>query len=102
MLSTLYDNRVQDVTRRTKTAEGNWIEEVIKKPTIIYEYNRFMGGIDIADHYATSYAFLRKNCKWWRKIVFWLLDVAMNNAFLLFKSEKDNPQKYRSKDFRTK
>ncbi|XP_050294119.1 piggyBac transposable element-derived protein 4-like isoform X1 [Anthonomus grandis grandis] len=101
MLSSVYDNSVQNITRRTKTAEGRWIEEVIEKPTVIYEYNKFMGEVDVADHYAASYQFLRKTSKWWRKVFFWLLDVSINNAFILQKIATNN-QQLRSRNFRKK
>uniref|UniRef100_A0A6P7FHC1 PiggyBac transposable element-derived protein 4-like n=1 Tax=Diabrotica virgifera virgifera TaxID=50390 RepID=A0A6P7FHC1_DIAVI len=100
MLSSLYDNSVQDMTRRYKRADGRWIEETIQKPTVICEYNKFMRGVDIVD-YSTSDAFSGKSSRWWRKVFFCLLDVTMNNAFILYRSEK-NGTNYRSRNFRKK
>lgn len=102
ILSTVYDDSVENVERRTKTAQNVWINETIKKPTMICQYNKYMGGVDVADHYATTYAFGRKTSKWWRKVFFWLFDVAMNNAFILYKLNKNLTDKYRSRQFRKK
>ena len=59
--------------------------QVIHKPHIIVNYNKYMGGVDRADSYATSYCFLRKSLKWWRKLFFWGLEASSVNAYLLYK-----------------
>ncbi|TBU20600.1 transposase IS4 [Hamiltosporidium tvaerminnensis] len=41
--------------------------------------------VDRADSYATSYCFLRKSLKWWRKLFFWGLEASSVNAYLLYK-----------------
>uniref|UniRef100_A0A0N5C179 DDE_Tnp_1_7 domain-containing protein n=1 Tax=Strongyloides papillosus TaxID=174720 RepID=A0A0N5C179_STREA len=43
------------------------------------------GGIDKADQLASSYCFMRKSCKWWRKIFFWGLEVFTINSYILYK-----------------
>jgi hypothetical protein len=43
-----------------------------------------MGGVDISDQYISSYNFIRKSKKWWRKMFFWLLEVAVVNSFILY------------------
>ncbi|CAD1480922.1 unnamed protein product, partial [Heterotrigona itama] len=50
----------------------------ILKPSKIVQYNKKMGRVDLADQYTTTYCFLRKTLKWWRKLFFWeklLLDL---------------------------
>lgn len=70
MLSTSTGNSAQVIERKVK---GKVLEKVTK-PTVVCEYNRFMGGVDLADHYISSYSFVRKSVKWWRKLFFWMLD----------------------------
>jgi hypothetical protein len=43
-----------------------------------------MGGEDRADHYCSSYGFLKKSLKWWRKLYFWILEVSLVNSFHLY------------------
>ena len=31
------------------------------------------------------YSFLHKTIKWWRKVFFWVLKVATDNAYILYK-----------------
>ena len=79
MLTTYYDAGTKTVPRRTKSG----VVEV-HKPTTIIEYTAKMGAVDRADHLCTSYNFARKSVKWWRKLFFWMLDVAAVNSFILF------------------
>lgn len=92
MLSTLYDNSTQEVTRKNG--------ETIQKPTMICEYNKKMGGVDLADHYISSYDFIRKTLKWYRKMFFWLFETSIVNSYILFKLN-NNPNMIQ-KDFRRK
>jgi hypothetical protein len=55
------------------------------KPLVIDQYNQSMGGVDKADQYSCYYSFGRKSIKWWRKLMFWLLEVSIVNAYILYK-----------------
>ena len=56
----------------------------IAKPHMISEYTKYMGGIDLADQYCSSYAFLQKTLKWWRKLYFFILEMSITNSFILY------------------
>ena len=57
----------------------------VHKPEVIVAYNQHMSGCDLADQLMTSYSFLRRNLKWWRKLFFHLLLLLLNNAHILNK-----------------
>ena len=59
--------------------------EVQEKPTVIVHYNQFMLGVDKLDQLMAYYSFLHKSVKWWRKIFFWLLEVMVINAYIIYK-----------------
>ena len=40
-----------------------------------------MLGVDKLDQFATYYSFLHKSVKWWRKIFFWIVEVAVINVY---------------------
>jgi hypothetical protein len=84
MISTLHDNTTKTTERRLK---GGEITQVTK-PSVIHKYNEFMGGVDLADHYTTTYSFARRTSKWWRKLFFWLLDVSVVNSFILYNMKR--------------
>jgi hypothetical protein len=43
-----------------------------------------MGGVDRADHYYSSYGYLKKSLKWWKKLYFWILEISLVNSFHLY------------------
>jgi len=79
MLSTHHSGKMVESGRQTKEGEKK------KKPESIIAYNNFMCGVDRMDQLMSYYSPLRKTLKWYRKVVLQHLDMAMVNAFLLYK-----------------
>ncbi|KAI4481620.1 hypothetical protein M0802_013886 [Mischocyttarus mexicanus] len=61
-LTTAVDTGMTTVKRITR---GD-VNIMVKKPNIVVNYIKNMGGVDRADQYASTYCFLRKSLKWWR------------------------------------
>ena len=51
-----------------------------------------MNGVDIADQHSVYYSFIRKTVKWWKKIVFWLIETSMINSYILYKLTVASPK----------
>ena len=49
ILTTIHDGSSISVQRRSKGAPDGHV--TIQKPKAVIEYNKFMGGVDLADHY---------------------------------------------------
>ena len=79
-ISTLYSN---SMTRVKHQVDGNAKE--IPCPEIIEDYNTFMGGVDMADQAMCYYSLGRKTLKWWRRVFWRLHDMAITNAFVIYK-----------------
>ena len=60
----------------------------IKKPYAVVQYNKFMKGVDRADQYLSYYSFLSKTVKWSKKVVLYLLNCALFNAFFCVQDTK--------------
>ena len=58
----------------------------IYKPSAIVEYCHEMGGVDLTDQLLEYYHFLRRSCKWWRKLWVHIFNMTIMNAYLLNKS----------------
>jgi len=58
----------------------------IKKPYAGVQYNKFMNGMDRADQYLSYYSVLRKSVKWSKKVVLYLLNCALFNAFFVYRT----------------
>ena len=53
MLTTIHDDTMMTKVRRTHRAEGS--QEEVRKPVVVEEYNRFMGGVDWSDQLLSYY-----------------------------------------------
>ena len=64
------------------------------KPIPIGEYNMRMNGCDRADQMAGYYnIFGRKTYKWWKKLFYWIIELAQINSLVLFnKTRPFGPQ----------
>ena len=52
-------------------------------------YNKHMLGVDKLDQLVSYYSFVHKSVKWWRKVFFWWLEVAVVNSCVVYKIECD-------------
>lgn len=57
----------------------------IKQPHLIGQYNRNMGGVDGMDQNIGAYRITIRSRKWWWPLFSYLLQVAMQNAWLLYR-----------------
>ncbi|CAH1972612.1 unnamed protein product [Acanthoscelides obtectus] len=77
MISTLHDKTMEKVL--TKKGE-------IEKPTCVLEYNKKMGGVDLADNYLHYYGTARSRVKKYYMKMFWhFLSVTTLNSFHIYK-----------------
>lgn len=57
-------------------------------PVAIDDYNRFMGGVDIADQLRAGFSTQQRGVKPWRPLFYWLLDSTIINAFTLSEHQR--------------
>ncbi|GFS93137.1 piggyBac transposable element-derived protein 4 [Trichonephila clavipes] len=69
------------------------------KPKVVADYNKHMGYVDLGDRMSSTYSFARRTRKWTKKLFFSLIDIAVLNAFLMFKSCRTS-SKFSLKEFR--
>ena len=79
--------------KTAKRMARSGVEIMIKKPNIILNYIKYMGGVDRADQYASTYCFLRKSLKWWRKLFWGGMETCLINSYILYKLEKNKKGK---------
>ena len=67
------------------TGKLHWkTKEPIEHPRILHMYNKYMGGVDFNDQLMKYSAFSHRTCKWWKKVLFRLLNLAMVNAYITY------------------
>ena len=79
MLSTCHPASVVHVEKR----RFDGTQKVI--PTLIRDYNKSMGGVDLAMLMVQNYNFLRKVMKWNTKLLLYLFHLALFNAYILYR-----------------
>lgn len=68
------------------------------KPNDVVHYNRFMSGIDRCDQMVAYYSSPRKTIRWYKKVIFHLLDISVWNAYFLY--QKSHQKQMVFLDFR--
>lgn len=57
-------------------------------PKAVSDYNKYMGGVDKLDQMLEAYSVVRKSRRWWVKIFFYFIDVAICNSYIIYKSSR--------------
>lgn len=58
----------------------------VKRPHCVKEYNRFMGGVDLADMLIELYRIdFKSRNKWYMRIFFFLFDLSIVNGWILYR-----------------
>ena len=60
-----------------------------QKPIAVIEYNKYMSGVDMIGQMIQYYKFNRKTVKWWKKLFFHLVSLALINAQKLYNLRKN-------------
>lgn len=76
-ITTKYHPRLTNVKNRYGTVKV--------KPIEIAKYNEYMSGIDRSDQMTSYYSSPRKSVRWYKKVMFHLLDVAIWNSYFIMK-----------------
>lgn len=59
--------------------------QAILKPNIVMSYNTCMSGVDLLDQSISAHTITRKTVKWYHKVYFHLIDIAIYNSFVIYK-----------------
>lgn len=83
LISTVYNCHLSDNGQKHCQTK-----EKIESPDIIRIYSIYMGGVDSNDQLLQYSAFPSQSLKWWKKVFFQLINLAMVNAFILYRDWK--------------
>ena len=74
------------VTRQVKAdGERRRTTTIVSAPRQAVDYVKYMGGVDRADQLRSYYSCSRKSQQWWKKLLFFTIDIAVSNAWLCYK-----------------
>ncbi|XP_040071775.2 piggyBac transposable element-derived protein 4 [Ixodes scapularis] len=72
-----------DATNLTDTGKQRKDNQPILKPQVVLDYNRGMGGVDREDQQLASFPIMRRYAKGYKKIFFYVMDIAVYNSYIL-------------------
>ncbi|XP_045459219.1 piggyBac transposable element-derived protein 4-like [Melitaea cinxia] len=66
------------------------------KPKEVDKYNKYMSGVDRSDQIINYYSSPRKTIRWYKKVLFHIVDTAVWNSYYIYKKyvKKDNKYEY--------
>lgn len=86
--------------RNCNRTQKDGSKKSIRCPLLIPEYTKRMGGVDRFDQLRTHYAVGRRSRKWWTRIFYFFIDVAITNAYLIYKTNTRVHSVMSQKEFR--
>ena len=81
MISTKSKATSRVIQTRRRGAEGP-IE--VRKPDVILQYNKYMGGVDCSDMMLYCYLDERRTLKYWKKVAFTLISRMVVNSYIIY------------------
>lgn len=97
MLSTAHNPAdCTSVQRRNK--DGS--KESVRCPKVVSVYNEKMGGVDHFDQFRERYEIGRRSVKWWHRIMYFLIDLAIVDGFVLWKTPREKHKKQNQLPYR--
>lgn len=86
-ISTYAGSQPEDIAKRWD--RKNKKEVLVERPFAIQQYNMFMGGVDLMDRMISYYPHGFKNKKWYLRMFFHLLNMAIVNSWILYRQKVD-------------
>ena len=81
VMSTMHNTSAFTVLKRPK---GKEVKEPIPYPTMISDYNNYMGGMDLSNQYLSYYSMTTlRTLKWWKKVFWRLVDITIVKSWII-------------------
>ena len=87
-------NNTTNVKRKGRDGQST----LVSCPESVKMYNKFMGGVDLADARWKTYSCSRRSKKWWHRLFYYLVDVSVVNSYILL-SESPQCASWTQKEF---
>lgn len=78
MVSTFHENEMKIVSGSKRC------KETAMRPSVIVDFNRIRSNVDLSNQAVKYYSPVRKSLKWYRKVVFQLLNITVFNSWVIY------------------
>ena len=82
------DPLVHTVQRKVPGKTGRRTTTIVPAPPQAIDYIRYMGGVDRGDQLRAYYSCSRKAQYWWKKILYFLVDICRVNAYISYSKHR--------------
>ena len=80
------------VKKKKKTLWKNRKNVTVKKPYFVERYNAYMKAVFKSDQMLFKYNLLLKCVRWWKTLVFHMIDISIVNSYVFFRGyQKSHP-----------
>lgn len=79
LASNYHGNELTTVARRDKSG----VQHEVSCPTVVKDYNTYMGGVDHADQLRAAYGLDRRSKKWWHRLFWGMIEICFVNSFIV-------------------
>ena len=90
------------INRKIKS-DGVWSSLDVPQPQVFAMYNQYMNAVDRSDQILATHNVQRKCMRWWKTLIFHLIDIGVVNSFILFREHQrnhpDNPALRRTSEY---
>ena len=90
------------INRKIKSG-GVWSSLEVPQPQVFAMYNQYMNAVDRSDQILATHNVQRKCMRWWKTLIFHLIDIGVVNSFILFREHQrnnpDNPALRRTSEY---
>lgn len=109
ILSSIADANEWVMVERKEKENNRWQTIRVKQPKVIENYNQYMNGVDRSDQLLAKNNAIRKCMRWWKILLFHMVDIAVVNSYILFQIHRaeypenellKRPQRYSLAEFR--
>ena len=82
VMNTMHNTSATTVMKRPK---GGRDKRPLPCPSMIDDYNMYMGGVDLTDQHLSYYSMtMRRTKKWWKKCFWRFIDICIVNSWIIF------------------
>jgi hypothetical protein len=88
-LSTCCEAEGDDTVKRRRTSQEMLS---LNCPPVVKLYAQYMGGVDRSDRMVRTYSVSRPSKKWWFRLFYYFLDMAVANSFILYNNSPNHDE----------
>ena len=96
MITIRHDSITEDYAQKKRVRRGGrtiYEEIPMQRPAVTGHYTHYMGDVNLFDQMANCYSFAHQAQRWTKKVVMYLLQLAVQNSYSLYVRHSQDTKK---------